>query len=73
MTPELTAKLKAKGLKAGEDHMILALEEAIEVGELVVADSENAIDDMIIGILKNFKCELVKIIDKLDGEDNQDC
>jgi hypothetical protein len=71
MAPELKEKLIKAGLKAAEDHIILALDEAIAIGELLVAETSNTIDDTVLSGIKLFKGQLKEAIDKLDGIDNQ--
>ena len=71
MTPEVKEQVKKKGLKAAEDHIILAIDEAIEIGELMVADTDNTLDDTALMVIKTFKGQLKSFIDKLDGEANQ--
>jgi len=67
---ELKELLKKKGLKIAENHLMLALDEIIEIGQVLVDSTENQFDDMGLNAIKMFKGELVALIDKIDGEEN---
>lgn len=66
---ELKDKLKEKGLNLAESYMLKMVDDVLEIGEMLVADTENQFDDMALAALKMFKGELVKLIDKVDGEE----
>ena len=71
MTPESKEKVKKLGLKAAEDHLVLGLDEAIAIGEIMVNDTSNSFDNMALEGIKHFKQQLIEFIDKIDGVDNQ--
>lgn len=71
MSPEAKELLKKKGLKAAEDHMVMALDNAIEMGEIFVKESSTSIDDTVLLVVKTFRNQIKDLIDKLDGEANQ--
>ena len=48
----------------------MALDEAIEIAEIYVADTESAVDDTVLAGIKMLKSLVLDAIDKIDGEDN---
>jgi hypothetical protein len=71
MTPETKEVIKQKGLKAAEDHMIMALDQAIEIGEVMVNETSTPFDNVALTVIKTFRNQIKDFIDKLDGVANQ--
>jgi len=64
---ELKDKIKDFGLNKSEEYLLKLLDDVVELGELLVADTANPFDDMALNTLKMFKGEVAKLIDRLDG------
>ena len=65
---DLVAKLKDKGLDLAEEAAKLVAESVLDwVTESVVA-TENKFDDLLIAVVPIVKQEVLKYIDKIDGQ-----
>ena len=65
---DLVARLKTKGLDVAEDVAKIALVEVLDwVSESAVL-SNNNYDDLFIAVMPLLKTEMLKQIDKIDGE-----
>jgi len=67
---ELKAALIQKSKEVGEEHLMKLVDELIEIGELLVAETDNPFDDLALTGLKKFKPSLMEVLDKIDGEDD---
>lgn len=71
MTPEVKEVLKKKGLNTAEKFIILALDESIAIGDILVKETSTPIDDTVMSAVKMFRDQIKELVDKIDGEDNQ--
>ena len=65
----MNEELKKMLLDASEEQLLLMLENLIKIGQKMVSDSANPYDDVAFQGLLMFKGELIKLIDKIDGEE----
>lgn len=65
---ELSEKLKGKALEVAERHIMMAIDDVYEIADVVVADTENPLDDTLLAGLKMLKGELKKLADKVAPE-----
>jgi len=70
MEKSMEEKIKGLLLKKAEGHLVMALDEAIEIAEIYVADTVSLVDDTVLQGMKMLKGLVVDAIDKIDGEDN---
>lgn len=66
----LSEGLKAKGLDLAEEAAGILAVGVLEWAEESVKLSENKYDDLAIAILPSVKSEILKLIDRIDGEDD---
>lgn len=60
---------KARGLNVAEDAAGQLAELAVDIVNVVVTDSDTPIDDMLwLPMEKKVREELLKLVDKIDGE-----
>ena len=64
----LLDKLKAEGLDVAEDAAKVVVEAVLEWAEDAVVKSENKYDDLLLAVFPVVKSELLKLVDKIDGE-----
>lgn len=68
----MNEEMKKFLLAKAENHMIVALDEVIELADMYAKSTEdNAIDDAVVQAVKLLKGLVVDAIDKIDGEDNK--
>lgn len=68
-TKVLIEELKAKGLDLSEDAAVHALDAVLAWIEKSAKLSENTYDDLLLAVLPLVKPELMKQIDKIDGQE----
>ena len=64
----LVEKLKGKGLEVAEDVAVIAVGEVIAWFKESALLSENKYDDLVLAILPMLEAEILKQIDKIDGQ-----
>jgi len=60
--------LKAKALEIAEKHLVQAVDDVYAIAEVVVDSTDNSLDDALLEGLKLLKGEILKQVDKIDGE-----
>ena len=65
----LVEKLKDKGLDIAEDVAKVALVEILDWVSESATLSNNSYDDLFIAVMPMLKAEMLKQIDKIDGEE----
>lgn len=65
----LLEKLKTHGLDIAEDAAKVLMIEVLDFAEKMVIDSENKYDDMLLAVMPMVKSEMLKAIDKIDGQE----
>jgi len=68
-TKDLLKKLEERGLDLAEDAAALVLEEVLNWFENSAKMSENKYDDLVIAIIPMLREEVLKQIDRIDGEE----
>lgn len=68
-TKDLLKKLEGRGLDLAEDAAALVLEEVLNWFEDSAKMSENKYDDLVIAIIPMLREEVLKQIDRIDGEE----
>jgi hypothetical protein len=68
---ELVERLKGKGVVLAEEAVVQMLDATLDWFKESAALSENPYDDMLVGLIPTVKRELLKQIDKIDGEQNR--
>lgn len=66
----LEEKIKAEAMRIAERHAILAIDDVYALAQVYVDDTATPLDDTLLAGLKMLKAELVKLADKIDGEEN---
>lgn len=66
---DLVARLKDKGMDVAEDVAKVALVEVLEWFKESAQLSNNSYDDLLIAVMPMLKAEMLKQIDKIDGEE----
>lgn len=66
---EIVELLKGKGLDVAEDVAIKAVKGVFEVLPVIIAKTENKYDDLLLPILGILEGEIVRLLDKIDGEE----
>jgi molecular chaperone GrpE (heat shock protein) len=64
----LKEKMTKEALNIAEEHIIKAIDDVYRVAEIYVEDTVSPVDNSILAGLKMLKGQLVKIADKIDGE-----
>ena len=64
----LVEQLKSKGLDIAEDVAAMALVEVLDWVVESAKASNNSYDDLFIAVMPMLKAEMLKQIDKIDGE-----
>lgn len=67
MKPESKVKMKELALNIAEDHVMLAIDEVYAVAQIMVDDSDSAVDNSILSMLTLLKSNLKELADKIDG------
>ena len=68
MKQEKLDQLKGLGLQGLEDVSKTTVETIFKVIELIVQDTDNKIDDMVLPLLPFMKEKVLFIVDKIHGE-----
>jgi hypothetical protein len=66
----MNEEIKKLMLKKSENYLVMALDDAIEIAEVYVADTASPVDDTVLQGMKLLKGLVIDAIDKIDGEDN---
>lgn len=66
---DLKAKLKEAGLNAAEEQIVLAVKHVKTMGKILVEDTANPFDDVAYKGILMLEDELLKLIDKIDGQE----
>ena len=61
--------LKAQGLDLAEDAVALVVKGVLKSLPAIVTATENKFDDMLIPLLAVVEPQLMKLIDKIDGQE----
>ena len=69
MSEELGGKLKVVALEIAESHLMQAVDDLYLIAEVVVADTENPLDDVFLEGLKMLKGKLKEYADKVNPAD----
>ena len=60
-------KLKQEGLKYSETLTAESVDCIFNLLEIIIKDSENKIDDMLLSVLEPLKAIILQYVDKIDG------
>lgn len=60
-------KLKQEGLKYAETLTAESVDCIFNLLEIIIKDSENKIDDMLLSVLEPLKAIILQYVDKIDG------
>lgn len=69
MKEETKAKLKELGLEGLEELAEGTIEKVFKAIEVIVTDSDNKLDDMILPALPVIKAKLLELAEKIDAEE----
>jgi len=64
----MDVELKKDLANLGEEAALWILDQAESIGKKIAARSDNTIDDVALTVFGMLKSEIVKQIDKIDGE-----
>lgn len=66
---ELIEGFKDRGIDIAEEALKIVIEEVLEYASKKVLETENKFDDMLLAVMPIVKKELLKLVDKIDGEE----
>lgn len=66
---KMNEELKKALLNIAEDHAVQAIDDVYKLADVYVKSTENPWDDQALKFLEGLKETLVKLADKIDGEE----
>jgi len=70
MNSALKEKILQEAKSAGEEHIMLSVDQVYKMAKIYVEDTSNPFDNQILKFLESLKDNLKETVDKLDGEDD---
>lgn len=65
----LSEKMKAQGLKAGEEFAELSWKHVVEICKVVVEDTDNDFDNAALSVVLGFEGLVKDAMNKIDGDE----
>ena len=70
-TPALKDEIKAELLNLGENVATDAVDSVFKIIELVIKDSKNMFDDMLLPVIPQLKKVVMEYVEDIDKADNE--